>query len=189
MNYTYHTSWNKRILDTFKNALNDYPRVFMLRVDLRLPNIPAATDSSVISRFTESLKAKIAACQKRKRREDKRVHHTTLRYIWAKEYGEINGKKHYHVVLLLNRNSWHCAGDYNDPNSLAGLIKQAWCSALRIDAQEYATLAHFPQDPALWIDQGNSSQLQQGLERASYLAKDYTKITGDGERNFGCSQG
>jgi hypothetical protein len=34
-------------------ALDAYPRVLMLRVDLRLPDAPAATDAAVISRFTE----------------------------------------------------------------------------------------------------------------------------------------
>ncbi|MDV1443307.1 inovirus Gp2 family protein [Klebsiella variicola subsp. variicola] len=189
MNHTFNPFWQQRITDIFLNALKAYPRILMLRVDLRIPDIPAATDAAVISRFTDSLKSKIYACQQRKKKEGKRVHATTLRYIWAREYGPKNGKKHYHMVLLLNRETWCSAGNYSDPGSLAGLIKQAWCSALRVDTQEYATLAHFPENPALWIDRDNNTQIQQGLERASYLAKDYTKITGDGERNFGCSQG
>ena len=188
MNQNLNPFWQQRIADTFQNALNDYTRVLMLRVDLRFPDAPAVTDAAVISRFTESLKAKITASQQRKKGEGKRVHSTTLRYIWAREYGEINANKHYHVVLLLNRDSWHCAGDYNSPYSLAGLTKQAWCSALRLDTQRYATLAHFPQNSALWINRDDPSQLQKGLERASYLAKHHTKVTGDGERNFGCSQ-
>lgn len=189
MKYTFNSFWQQRITDTFHNALKAYPRVLMLRVDLRTPDVPAATDAAVISRFTDSLKSKIYTEQQRKQRIGKRVHATTLRYIWAKEYGPKNGKKHYHLVLLLNRETWCSAGNYSEPSSLAGLIKQAWCSALRVDTQEHATLAHFPENPALWIDRDNPSQLQQGLERAFYLAKDYTKITHDGERNFGCSQG
>lgn len=189
MVHTFNPFWQQRIADTFLNALDAHARVLMLRVDLRLPDAPAATDAAVISRFTESLKAKIVASQLRKKQEGKRVHATTLRYVWAREYGEINGKKHYHVVLLLNRDSWHCAGDYNSPKTLAGLIKQAWCSALRVDATEFATLTHFTDNCATWIDRGNTAQLDQALGRASYLAKHYTKVTGDGERNFGCSQG
>ena len=188
MSYTVNPFWQQRIADTFKNALGAYPRVLMLRVDLRLPNTPAATDAAVISRFIDSLKVKISAYLLRKHREGNRRRMTDLRYIWAREHGEINGKKHYHVVLLLNREVWCSAGNYNDSTSLAGLIKQAWCSALRVDNDEYATLAHFPQNPACWIDLGNNEQLQEALVRASYLAKNHTKVTGDGERNFGCSQ-
>ncbi len=189
MNYIFNDFWQKRIAATFQNALDAYPRVLMLRVDLRLPDAPAATDAAIISRFTESLKAKITACQLRRKQEGKRVRPTTLRYVWAREFGERSGKKHYHAVLLLNRESWCGAGDYNSPHTLAGMIKHAWCSALQVDVQQHATLANFPENPALWIDRGNSAQLQQALARADYLAKDHTKVTGDGWRNFGCSQG
>ncbi|MEH6369240.1 inovirus Gp2 family protein [Pectobacterium carotovorum] len=189
MNYTYNPYWLQRIADTFGCALCAYTRVLALRVDLRLPSCPAATDAAVISRFTDSFKARIEAWQRRNQREGKRIWPTTLRYVWAREFGELNGKKHYHLVLLLNRDTWCGPGDYNDPNSLAGMIKQAWCSALQVNAQQYATLAHFPENPVSWLERGNIAQLQQALDRASYLAKNYTKVIGDGERNFGCSRG
>ncbi len=118
MNKTFNPFWQQRITDTLLNALKAYPRVLMLRVDLRLPNVPAATDAAVISRFIDSLKVKIAMYLLRKHREGNRKRMTDLRYIWAKEYGERNGKKHYHMVLLLNREVWCSAGNYNDPASL-----------------------------------------------------------------------
>lgn len=52
-------------------------RLTALRVDLRFPDVPAATDAAVISRFINALKARIDAYQKRKHREGKRVHPTT----------------------------------------------------------------------------------------------------------------
>ncbi|PWI77166.1 inovirus Gp2 family protein, partial [Enterobacter sp. CGMCC 5087] len=67
MSYTYHSHWHQRIADTFNCALNAYTRVLALRVDLRLPDSPAATDAAVISRFTDSLKARIDAYFQRKR--------------------------------------------------------------------------------------------------------------------------
>ncbi|WP_249441206.1 YagK/YfjJ domain-containing protein, partial [Escherichia coli] len=79
------------------------PRLTALRVDLRFPDVPAATDAAVISRFINALKARIDAYQKRKHREGKRVHPTTLHYVWAREFGECKGKKHYHLMLLVNR--------------------------------------------------------------------------------------
>ncbi|HIE3983679.1 inovirus Gp2 family protein [Serratia marcescens] len=189
MSYTYHPQWQQRIADTFNCALNAYTRVLALRVDLRLPDTSAAADAAVISRFTDSLKARIEAVQQRKRREGKRVWPTTLRFVWAREFGEIKGKKHYHVILLLNRDTWCGPGDYKDSDSLAGLIKQAWCSALKVDAQEHAVLARFPASPASWLTRGEDTPLQQALLQAAYLAKLETKVTGDGERNFGCSRG
>ncbi|SVX38902.1 Protein of uncharacterised function (DUF3296) [Klebsiella pneumoniae] len=68
------------------------------------------------------------------------MHPTTLHYVWAREFGECKGKKHYHLMLLVNRDTWCRAGDYRAPGSLAGMIKQAWCSALGVDAGRYDTL-------------------------------------------------
>ncbi|MBH3037984.1 inovirus Gp2 family protein [Serratia marcescens] len=188
MSYTYHPNWQQRIAETFDCALNAYDRVLALRVDLRLPDTPAATDAAVISRFTDALKARFNAYFQRRRREDKRIWPTTLRYVWAREFGEIKGKKHYHVVLLLNRNTWCGPGDYQNPETLAGMIKQAWCSALRVDAQTHTVLARFPANPVAWLTRGDDISLQRALSQAAYLAKLETKVTDDGERNFGCSR-
>lgn len=189
MSYTYHPHWQQRIAETFYCAMNAYTRVLALRVDLRLPDTPAATDAAVISRFTDSLKARINAYFRRQLREEKRIWPTTLRFIWAREFGEIKGKKHYHVVLLVNRDTWCVPGDYKKMDSLAGMIKQAWCSALQVDAEVHAVLARFPKSPASWLERGNHAQLQRALSQAAYLAKLETKVTRDGERNFGCSRG
>lgn len=128
------------------------------------------------------------AYQKRKHREGKRVHSSTLHYAWAREFGELKGKKHYHLLLLVNRDTWCRAGDYRAPGSLAGMIKQAWCSALGVDAGRYDTLAHFPDKPAVWLERDDETGFQQVLERSGYLAKEHTKARGTGERNFGCSR-
>ncbi len=125
MTYKYNPFWQQRIRETVLHALNVHPRLTALRIDLRLPDVPAATDAAVISRFINALKARIDAYQKRKRREGKRVHPTTLHYAWAREFGELKGKKHYHLLLLVNRDTWCRAGDYRDPGSLAGMIEQA----------------------------------------------------------------
>src|SRR5699024_1781605 len=125
MTYKYNPFWQQRIRETVRHALNVHPRLTALRVDLRLPDVPAATDAAVISRFINALKARIDAYQKRKHREGKRVHPTTLHYVWAREFGECKGKKHYHLMLLVNRDTWCRAGDYRAPGSLAGMIEQA----------------------------------------------------------------
>lgn len=92
MTYKYNPFWQQRIRETVRHALNVHPRLTALRVDLRLPDVPAATDAAVISRFINALKARIDAYQKRKHREGKRVHPTTLHYVWAREFGEFKGK-------------------------------------------------------------------------------------------------
>ncbi len=174
MTYKYNPFWQQRIRETVRHALDVHPRLTALRVDLRLPDVPAATDAAVISRFINALKARIDAYQKRKHREGKRVHPTTLHYVWAREFGECKGKKHYHLMLLVNRDTWCRAGDYRAPGSLAGMIKQAWCSALGVDVGCHATLVHFPAWPAVWLARNDDTGFQQVLERADYLAKEHT---------------
>lgn len=93
MIHKYNSFWQKRIRETVQQALAVHPRLTALQVDLLLPEHPAETDAAVISRFVNALKARIYAYQKRRRREGKRVHPTTLHYAWAREFGERKGKK------------------------------------------------------------------------------------------------
>ncbi|MDL7284276.1 inovirus-type Gp2 protein, partial [Escherichia coli] len=51
MTYKYNPFWQQRIRETVLHALDVHPRLTALRVDLRLPDVPAATDAAVISRF------------------------------------------------------------------------------------------------------------------------------------------
>lgn len=92
------------------------------------------------------------------------------------------------VMQPVNRDTWCRAGDYRAPGSLAGMIKQAWCSALGVDVGCHATLVHFPAWPAVWLERDDDTGFQQVLERADYLAKEHTKAHCTGERNFGCSR-
>lgn len=105
----------------------------------------------------------------------------------AREFGELKGKNT--ITCCCWSTGIRCrAGDYRAPGSLAGMIKQARCSATGVDAGCYATLAHFPDTPAVWLARNDDTGFQQVLERADYLAKEHTKAHGTGERNFGCSR-
>ncbi len=61
MTYKYNPFWQQRIRETVRHALNVHSRLTALRVDLRFPDVPAATDAAVISRFINALKARIDA--------------------------------------------------------------------------------------------------------------------------------
>lgn len=54
------------------------------------------------------------------------------------------GRKHYHVILLLNKDTWCSLGDFTVPSSLATLIQLAWCSALHLEPWQGNGLVHFP---------------------------------------------
>lgn len=92
MNQSIHNAyWLSRFESILNSALAQHRAVSLIRVDLRFPEYMPVTimdpdpDSAVISRFFASLKAKIQAYQRHKRRANKRVHATSLRYFWCRE--------------------------------------------------------------------------------------------------------
>ncbi len=140
MNQPIHNAyWLSRFDSLLDSALAQHRAVSLIRVDLRFPEYMPATimdtdlDSAVISRFFESLKAKIQAYQRKKRCANQRVHATSLRYFWCREFGKEKGRKHYHVILLLNKDTWCSIGDFSESSSLATMIQEAWCSALHLE--------------------------------------------------------
>ncbi|PJW22644.1 inovirus Gp2 family protein, partial [Escherichia coli] len=48
MTHEYNPFWQQRIRETVLRALDVHPRLTESRVDLRLPDVPAATDAAVI---------------------------------------------------------------------------------------------------------------------------------------------
>ncbi|EPN2807642.1 inovirus Gp2 family protein, partial [Serratia marcescens] len=137
---TLNKNYVKRIQDTITKALNEYPRVMVLRVDLRLPEIETGSyknDSGIVTRFVVSLKAQIEADLLKKQHAAKRVHPCRVRHIWAREFNEL-GKKHYHVALLFNREAYAYPGSYTHTNgeythNLAMMIMEAWVRALGLN--------------------------------------------------------
>lgn len=199
---TLNQNYMKRIQNTINKALNEYPRVMVLRVDLRLPEINTGlynTDSGLITRFIVSLKAQIEADLLKKQNSGKRVHPCHVRHIWAREFNEY-GKKHYHVALFFNRESYAFPGSYTSTNgeythNLALMIMEAWMRALGLNTivnyQQYYPLAEFPVNCYYHLSKNSddfSTQFSAITDRVNYLAKEYSKDNSDGQRNFGCSQ-
>ena len=150
MNQPIHNAyWLSRFESILDSALAQHRAVSLIRGDLRFPEYMPATimdpdpDSAVISRFFESLKAKIQAYQRKKRCAGQRVYATSLRYFWCREFGEEENRKHYHVILLVNKDTWCSLGDFSEPSSLAAMIQEAWCSALHLEPWQGDGLVHF----------------------------------------------
>lgn len=199
---TLNQNYVKRIQDTITKAMNEYPRVMVLRVDLRLPEIEAGSyknDSGIVTRFIVSLKTQIEADLLRKYHAGKRVHSCHVRHIWAREFNEY-GKKHYHVALLFNREAYAYPGSYTSTNgeythNLAVMIMEAWVRALGLNTvanhQQYYPLVEFPANGYYHLSKNHNDYAAQSssvTDRLNYLAKDYSKDSSDSQRNFGCSQ-
>ena len=176
-----------------------YPRLTAVRVDIHYPKIVDNGDNiccfpnlepGVISRIRESLKAKLEADRIRKKREGKRIYRCPLFIMWAKEYSE-SGKCHYHICLLFNKDAYYHLGNYNQDDNLRGMITGAWYSALGLKQDDHLGLVHFPDNCKYALDT-NRADFQQNyqalLTRLDYLTKVESKVFGEGDRNFGCSQ-
>ncbi|MBN3043361.1 inovirus Gp2 family protein [Pectobacterium brasiliense] len=191
--------YKNKIIGVINNAVKEYPRTLALRMDLHDPVILdngdsvscfANTDSGAISRFTNSLKAKLAADEQRKRKEGKRVHPNTLRYVWVREFTQ-NGKRHFHVFLFLNKDAYFHLGDFNlDEDTLRTMITSAWCSALNLTPEEGQYLVQYPAKSKYILHRDdilNDIYPSDLLNRIDYLTKVKSKIFDDGYRSFGCS--
>lgn len=193
----------KRIEQTIDKALKEHPRVLAIRVDLHIPNcevlndIPteydfARTDAAVISRFTASLKENVKHHLIKQGRNNKRVRGTSLRFVWAREFCPSNNKKHYHVLLLLNRDTFHTLVTFNnDSVTILQLIRKAWMSAVNLIYPRNKELVVIPENPCYYLnakDGKGSDKYKDVIFRTSYFAKEKSKCFTDGSRNFGYSQ-
>lgn len=185
--------YQQAFYDVIRNAVDEFPRTVTLRIDLRFPSrYQYGNSNREVTRFIESLKAKLLVdCQRKNRRWGRNRNHR-LRYVWVREVGELNRRKHYHVLLLLNKDFYHGAGNYNADDSLYALIQQAWCSALGLDSDQYTALANMTENGCFYLNRNAPNYMQQATEllrRMDYLAKDHTKSYGDGFRSIGMSRG
>lgn len=180
-----------RLNFVFNNALTQYSKVFTIRLDLRFSNdyeLMQRTESDVITRFIESLKAKIAHNRMLARRNGN-YHDTEVRYVWAKEISK-DASHHYHVLLFLNGNAFRSLGSFEMGNdNLYNRINEAWASALSIHLVQASGLVHVS-DQTL-IDQSQmdaQERIDHVFYLGSYLCKAATKLYDDGGKWFGSSR-
>lgn len=194
------------IQQTLIHACAEYARLSVMRFDLRFPQSFACRDSQAISRFVESLRAKILADQQRKQAQGKRIYPCTLRYVWVKEQADSEAC-HYHMAIILNRDAYFTLGNYTaaacsadpdmpvdhsqePPENMAGRIVSAWASALDLTIEQAVGLVHFPENPVYRVDrkaEAFAEQYHDVFKRLSYFAKAETKQYGDRSRHFGYS--
>lgn len=194
-----------KIKDIIYAAINDHPRTVAIRCDLRFldenhdpsysdaPVYSLRIDRTVISRFFESLKAKINHHQKIKRSQGVRIHRCTLRYVWRREINE-SRRWHYHTIIFLNKDSFNFLGNYNSSDgNLASMIYSAWASATHSSIEDAIKMVHFPKKPIHTINKNSDTytfekDYQDLFTRSLYLAKTKSRYTADGGRSFGTSQ-
>ncbi|MGI2065300.1 inovirus Gp2 family protein [Shewanella sp. MF08487] len=182
-----------KISKVINGVVMEYSKVFAIRVDLRFPDTFESSDTAVITRFFESLKAQLKADYQAKLRNttDGQVHASELFYIWVKEMSG-RDKCHYHVCLFFNGHAYKSLGKFElGRANMYNRIHKAWASALRLDIFNAQGLIHFPVNAQYLLcrNQADFTYIYQDLfKRLSYFAKTDTKIYGNGNHNFGCSR-
>lgn len=173
-------------------ALNQYTRVFAFRFDLHLiegVDADASTASNaVVTRFFQSLKAKIRHNRCCALSRNGNAHNTVVRYFWVREVGDF-GRVHYHCVVLLNANAFNWMGSYYSlGENMANRVWGAWASALEEPIENVKSSVHFPENPAYVIHRNNHKSIREFFHRVSYLCKCRTKQFGYGHHGCGYSR-
>ena len=189
------------LLNMVYGTLEQNNRILGIRSDLRLaqshvpgePDLPLCfqrDDTQAISRFFESLKSQLRADHNRSGRPGDP---TLPSYGWCRER-DTSEHPHYHLMLLFNGDVYRYLGNYKDRNgdNMSTRIQKAWCSAVGLAHEDYATLAEFPPNAVYRFSRfdalDRSPVYWDFLIRLAYLAKTRTKDVHSGYRNFGTSQ-
>ncbi len=191
--YPFVSSYLGVLNEVIAKALEQYSKVFAFRCDLRVPECidakPDVFNNDVISRFIESLKAKIKHNRQAVAKEGAYAHDTKVRYFWVREVGE-QGRVHFHVVILLNGHAFNWLGTYGaSGDNMANRVCAAWSSALGLAIEDGRPSVHFPQSPSYMLFRGDPQSVDAFFQRASYLCKVSTKHHGLGHHSYGGSRG
>ena len=180
------------LLQVIRQALSANQRVCAFRFDLHFPmDVDARSDAitnTVISRFIESIKAKVRHNRNGAKQRNAYAHDTEVRYVWTREHG-MDGRVHFHVALLLNREAYFGLGQFNsDMPNMANRIKQAWASALGLALVQSNGLVHFPDNAVYHFSRDTPQDIAAFFHRTSYLCKLNSKQFGLGHHGFGASR-
>ncbi|MEQ6292220.1 inovirus Gp2 family protein [Vogesella sp. GCM10023246] len=173
-------------------TVSENPRAFGLRFDLHFPDVSDLDSkiytSKAITRFIESLKAKIAHNRQQAKSQRATAHDTVVRYVWASEQND-SVNPHWHVAILLNRDAYRSLGRFElGRDNMYNRLVSAWASALKMTEREAAGLVHIPDNPVYELHRDDQASIDAFFLRASYLCKADTKQYGNGRHGFGCSR-
>lgn len=187
-----------RLYTVSQQAVDQYPRVFAFRFDLRIPASSCLVKddykNSLLKKFMSSFKAKIKHNRDMARKDNKYAHDSTVRYVWAREIGQ-HGKPHYHLVVFLNYDAFCTVGKYElGRDNIFNRLLEAWAVALGLPVAKVTGLVEIPKNAYYKLTSKNSADLNEldsfgeFFFRASYLCKAATKTYGDGQHGFGASR-
>ena len=176
----------EQIENVMHRTMARYGRVTMIRVDLRFPkwwDLEVYPYQSCIKEFNSNLLGLLM------HRNSERAHPTLPRFVWCREFGDKNGRPHYHLAIMVSGHAYFPQKfyDVSSTHNIGGLITQAWLDTLGLWYEEGKGLAFLPEDGTCSFSSGDPNSLIGAFRQLSYIAKVRTKRYGDGFRNFGYS--
>ncbi|WP_084783896.1 inovirus Gp2 family protein [Marinobacterium aestuarii] len=183
-------SYLERSLSTIDRAIQDHPRTFAVRLDMRFPiGHDISYDSNyVMQMFIKSLKSRMKVRYESIRRSEHRAHASNLRYVWAREIGGNDGRLHYHMLLLFNKDAYYTLGNLRlEIGTLYSMIRASWASAIGIHFDFSGGLVNVAGSFWLQPTDGYASRPEL-FKSVSYLCKEHTKHYGGSVRSFDCSR-
>jgi len=185
------TDYLDRLWQVTQSALQQYPRVFAFRIDLRFPadqSFHHFDNNLVVEKFIASLKAKLRHNRSKAMALNPYAHDTEVRYVWCREVGH-HGIPHYHMAILLNNDAFCSLGHYEPGrDNMFNRLHEAWASALGLPVESAMGLVEFPQNPFYLLQDSDPGALADFFYRSSYLCKAETKQYGNRVHGFGASR-
>lgn len=181
---------------TMLNALLEYPKTCVVRVDLKIPKFYQSNSDRLILRFFEFLQVHIDTDLKKRNNYQQPLVVCKSRYVAARDLN-LYQTEQYHILLTLNLDVYN--GLNNEFDNVGGnvfnKIGLAWAEALDNDFEfvlKYR-LVHIPKDPVSHINsiKGNpfndSSEVAKTFLRFSHFTTTEGKSFNQGYSPFLCS--
>lgn len=184
--------------DVLNSELNYHSRLLVIRFDLHLPKCDDENDIikinrvNLTNRFIRAIESRLKYRKKRKERNGKRCHSSSIGYTWVKEYSKSdNEHHHYHFFMTFNKDTFCRLGLFEyGLNNLCNLINNAWGSALGIDNHDSWSFIHFPKNPSYFLNRNDEcfdDEYKRLIHRLSYMAKYRDKMISKRSRSIGAS--
>ncbi|EJH67339.1 hypothetical protein VCHE45_0231 [Vibrio cholerae HE-45] len=175
-----------------KEALNQYPRIYAVHINLNLPSDFEGDYLTVFAHFFRILESETnELCKDKYTGRTYRYQQTVIRYISAK--ANESTSKHHHLILLFDRDLFQNFGTGREGWSrfLYKKVRKTWDRVVEAYYSQPCTeLAYSPSNEGFELLSDTETfplQLNEFFYRISRLAKPIAKQNDHRNESFGCS--
>ncbi|HAV1357154.1 TPA: inovirus Gp2 family protein [Vibrio parahaemolyticus] len=174
-------------------ALNQYPRIFAVHINLNLPSDFGGDYLTVFAHFFRILESETnELCKDKYTGRTYQNPQTVIRYIWT-EASVSTSDHHHHLILLFDRDLFQNLGTGREGwgRFLYKKVRKTWDRVVEAYySQPCSGLAYSPTNEGFELFSDTESfplQLNEFFYRISRLAKPVPKSDDNRNKSFGCS--